>query len=155
MKFQLILRRVAYGALRIVLLRQNWIIPLISSNLSLSLYIYAIDKTREINKMKYNPFCFCLDDANTKNEKMNDANTEKLRGTLKKMKITKGYDLIFEPSSDTNWCKPCDHVVMQPTIKIEIWSRKAEIGLIGVWHNENMPQGTNTIEMSRMTPRHR
>jgi len=43
-------------------------------------------------------------------------------------------------------------VVTQPTIKIEIWSRKAEIGLIGVWHNENLPQGTNTIELSRMMP---
>ena len=44
-------------------------------------------------------------------------------------------------------------VITQPTIKIEIWSRKAEIGLIGVWHNENLPQGTNTIGMSRMAPR--
>jgi hypothetical protein len=51
------------------------------------------------------------------------------------------------------WCEPRDHVVTQPTIKIEIWSRKAEIGLIGVWHNENLPQGTNTIGLSRMTPR--
>jgi hypothetical protein len=38
-----------------------------------------------------------------------------------------------------NWCEPCDHVVTQPTIKIEIWSRKAKIGLIGVWHNGNLP----------------
>jgi len=44
------------------------------------------------------------------------------------------------------------HVVTQPTIKIEIWSRKAEIGLIGVWHNGNPPQGTNTIGISRMMP---
>jgi hypothetical protein len=29
-----------------------------------------------------------------------DANTEKLKGTQKK--ITKGYDLVPEPSSDTN-----------------------------------------------------
>jgi hypothetical protein len=42
-------------------------------------------------------------------------------------------------------------VITQPTIKIEIWSRKAEIGLIGVWHNGNLPQGTNTIGLSRMT----
>ena len=55
---------------------------------------------RDSNKMKYNPF-FCLDDAGTKNKKM-DANTEKLKGTLKKMKITEGYDLVSEPSSDTN-----------------------------------------------------
>ena len=68
------------------------------------------------------------------------------------MKITKGYDLVLEPRSDTNWCEPRDHVVMQPTIKIEIWSWKAEIGLIGVWHNGNLPQGTNTSGMSRMTP---
>ena len=44
-------------------------------------------------------------------------------------------------------------VVTQPTIKIGIWSQKAEIGLIGVWHNGNVPQGTNTIGMSRMTSR--
>jgi hypothetical protein len=43
-------------------------------------------------------------------------------------------------------------VITQPTIKIEIWSRKAEIDLIGVWHNGNLPQGTNTIGLSRMTP---
>ena len=58
---------------------------------------------RDSNKMKYNPifFFFCLDDADTKNKKMN-ANTEKLKGTLKKLKITKGYDLVSEPSSDAN-----------------------------------------------------
>jgi len=50
------------------------------------------------------------------------------------------------------WCEPRDHVVTWPTIKINIRSRKVEIGLIGVWHNGNLPQGTNTIEMSRMTP---
>ena len=53
----------------------------------------------------------------------------------------------------TIWYEPRDHVVTQPTIKIEIWSRKAEIGLIGVWHNGNLSQGTNTIGLSRMTPR--
>jgi len=53
---------------------------------------------------------------------------------------------------NTQWCEPRDHVVTQPTIKIEIWSRKAEIGLIGVWHNGNLPQGTNTIGLRRMTP---
>jgi hypothetical protein len=56
--------------------------------------------------MKYNPFFsffFCLDAEDTKNKKMNDANTKKLKGTLKKkMKITKGYDLVLEPRSDTN-----------------------------------------------------
>jgi hypothetical protein len=88
----------------------------------------------ESNKIKYN-FFFFLDDTDTENKKMNDANTEKLN------------DIVSEPSSDTNWCKPHDHVVTQPTIKIEIWSRKAEIGLIGVWHNGNLPQGTNTIGM--------
>ena len=96
-------------------------------------------------------FIFCLDDADTKNKKM-DTNTEKLKGTLNKTKITEGYDLVWEPSSDINWCKPRDYVVTQPTIKIEIWSRKAEIGLIGVWHNGNLPQGINTIGLSRMTP---
>jgi hypothetical protein len=37
---------------------------------------------RDNNKMKYN--LFFLDDAETKKEKMNDANTEKLKETLKK-----------------------------------------------------------------------
>ena len=57
---------------------------------------------RDSNKIKYNPlFFFCLDDADTKNKKM-DANTEKLKGTLKKTKIIEGYDLALEPSLDTN-----------------------------------------------------
>jgi hypothetical protein len=43
-------------------------------------------------------------------------------------------------------------MIMQPTIKIEIWSRKAKIGLIGVWHSGNLPQSTNTIGMSKMMP---
>ena len=38
----------------------------------------------------------------TKNKKMNDAITEKLKRTLKKLKITKGYDLVLKPSSDAN-----------------------------------------------------
>jgi len=48
--------------------------------------------------MKYNTFFFaffCLDDPNTKNKKM-DANIEKVKGTLKKMKIIEGYDLVSE-----------------------------------------------------------
>ena len=79
-----------------------------------------------------------------------------------------GYPVIPKGYSDSNWisntknlkfisgyvfwCEPRDHVVTQPTIKIETWSRKAEIGLIGVWHNGKLPQGTNTIGLSRMTP---
>jgi len=42
---------------------------------------------RDSNQMKYNPFSsffFCLDAEDTKNKKMNDANTKKLKGTLKK-----------------------------------------------------------------------
>jgi len=53
----------------------------------------------------------------------------------------------------SSWCKPRDHMVTQPTMKIEIWSWKVKIGLIEVWHNENLLQGINTIEMSRMMPR--
>ena len=69
-----------------------------------------------------------------------------------------GFDSRLNPfeeiGDDIVWCKPRDHMVTQPTIKIEIWSQKAEIGLIGVWHNGNQPQGTNTIGLSfRMTPR--
>ena len=41
---------------------------------------------RDSNKIKYNTF-FCLDDADTKNKKM-DLHTEKPKGTLKKTKIT-------------------------------------------------------------------
>ena len=104
-----------------------------------------------VTRWNINFVFFWLDDTDTKNKK--NTNTEKLKGTLKKTKITEWYDLVSEPSSDTNWCEPRDHVVTQPTIKIEIWSRKAEIGLIEVWHNGNLPQGTYTIGMSRMTPR--
>ena len=43
-------------------------------------------------------------------------------------------------------------VITQPTIKIKIWSRKVEMDLIGVWHNENLPQLTNIIGLSRTTP---
>ena len=56
---------------------------------------------RDSNKMKYTLCFFCLDNTNTKNNKM-DANTEKLKGTLKKTEITECYDLVSEPSSDTN-----------------------------------------------------
>jgi hypothetical protein len=63
---------------------QNWIIFQISSNLSL--FLYATDMIRDSNKMKYNTFFFCLDATDTKKKKMNDANTEKLKGTLKKQK---------------------------------------------------------------------
>jgi hypothetical protein len=52
----------------------------------------------------------------------------------------------------TKWCELRDHVVTQPTIKIEIWFWKAEIGLIGVWHNRNLLQGITLLEWSRMMP---
>jgi hypothetical protein len=45
--------------------------------------------------------------------------------------------MILEPSSDTNWREPHHHMVMQPTIKIEIWSPEAKRDLIGVWHMKN------------------
>jgi len=94
---------------------------------------------------------FCLDGTDTKNKKM-DANTEKLKGTLKKKNRKSQKDMTLFRSlalipTDANL------MITQPTIKIEIWSWKAKIGLIGVWHNGNLPQGTNTIGMSRMTPR--
>jgi hypothetical protein len=54
---------------------------------------------------------------------------------------------LCDDNSDANL------LITQPTIKIEIWYQKAEIGLIGVWHNGNLPQGTNTIGLSRMMPR--
>jgi hypothetical protein len=51
------------------------------------------------NKMKYNTFFF-LDDTDTK-KKMKDTNTEKLKGTLKKMKITKDMTL-FQSLADVS-----------------------------------------------------
>jgi hypothetical protein len=155
MKWKLILRWVSYNSLAVVFLRQNWIILQISSNLSLSLslslyiyiyiYIYATDMIRHRNMMKYNLFFLRWRGP----EKQEDERCKhwKIQGTLKKMKIIEGYDLVSEPSIDTNLCEPRDHVVTQPKIKIEMWSQKAEIGLIGVWHNENLPQDTNTIGM--------
>jgi hypothetical protein len=53
---------------------------------------------------------------------MNDINTKKLKGALKRLKIIEGYDHVSEPSSNINWCEPRDHVIRQPTIKIKIWS---------------------------------
>ena len=131
---------------------KNWMILQISTNTSLCFFFNILIWLETVTTTNTPPVFFCSDDADTKNKKM-DANTEKLKGTLKKTKITEGYDLVSEYSSDTNWCEPRDHVVTQPTIKIEIWSRKAEIGLIGVWHNGNLPQGTNTIGLSSMMPR--
>jgi len=56
---------------------------------NLSFFIYAIDMIRDINKMK-SLFFFLLrchkHKKQTRNKKMNDANTEKLKGTLKKQK---------------------------------------------------------------------
>jgi hypothetical protein len=71
--------------------------------------------------MKYNPSFFLLRWSRHKKQE-DDVNTEKLRNTKKKEKITKGYYLVSKPSFDTNWCESCDHVVMKPTIKIEICS---------------------------------
>ena len=45
----------------------------------------------------------------TKNKKINNANTEKLKRNTKKMKITKAYDLVSELSSDINLCESRDH----------------------------------------------
>ena len=104
---------------------KNWMILEISTNPSLSLsfiffliYWYDLETVTRWN-ITLSLFFSYLDDADTKNKKM-DANTEKLKGTLEKTKITEGYDLVSEPNSDTNWCEPHDHVVTQPTIKIEI-----------------------------------
>jgi hypothetical protein len=56
---------------------------------------------RDNNKMKYNIF-YCLDDADTKNKKMKDVNTEKLKGTQQKTKIIEGYELVLEPRFHAN-----------------------------------------------------
>jgi len=47
-------------------------------------YLQYTDMIRDNNKMKYN--FFFVDDADTNNKKINDVNTEKLKGTLKKQK---------------------------------------------------------------------
>jgi len=52
--------------------------------ISLFFFIHATDMIKENNKMKYNLFYFCLDDVDTKNKKINNANTKELKGTLKK-----------------------------------------------------------------------
>ena len=64
-----------------------------------------------------------------------------------KTKIIEGYVFVSKSSSDTNWCNSHDQVVTQPIIKINIWSKKAEIGLIGVWHNGNLSQCTSSVGM--------
>jgi len=44
--------------------------------------------------MTYNPVFFCLDDADTENKKMNDANTEKLWYDLgNEKKLNSDYDV--------------------------------------------------------------
>ena len=47
--FQMVLRWFAYGSLRVVFLRQNWINLQISSNF----FFYATDMIKDSNKMKY------------------------------------------------------------------------------------------------------
>ena len=49
----------------------------------------------------------------------------------KKWKFQKDITWSMEPSSDTKWCGPRDHMVTQ--------------GLIGVWHKDNLYLGTSTI----------
>ena len=46
-------------------------------------------------------------------------------GNNKKRKFQKDITWLMEPSSDTNWCEPRDHAVMQPTCK-DTNSRKAK-----------------------------
>jgi hypothetical protein len=88
MKFQLILRWFAYGSLRVISAAElNFELKFQANDIRISLnWKYnAILPPIDIiwsNKMEYNLFLFCLDDADTKNKKMN-ANTGKLKGTLK------------------------------------------------------------------------
>jgi hypothetical protein len=51
----------------------------------ISLFLYMLLIWLE-TLTRWNPFFFCLDATDTRNKKMNDANTEKLKGTLKKQK---------------------------------------------------------------------
>ena len=62
------------------------------------------------------------------------------------MKIAELYDLVSDPSSDTTWCEPRDHVVTQPTTKNEIWFRKAEIGLMECDTMETYPKTPTLLE---------
>jgi len=68
-----------------------------------------------------------------------------------KTKFSKRYDPILDFSSNTNWCKPCDHVVTSPTSKKDKSWKAKESGLIEVWHNENLSKGTNTIGIRTST----
>jgi hypothetical protein len=49
------------------------------------------------------------------------------------------------------WCESCDHVVMQPTTQDWDLIPKSQ-NRSDRQHNRNLPQGINTIGMSRMTP---
>jgi len=112
MKFQLILRCFSYGSPRVVFLRQKieWSFKFQLIPPSLSFFLFNILIWLEtVTRWNITPLCFCLDDTHPKNKKT-DPNIEKLKGTLKKTKITKGYDLVLELSSDANWCEPRDHV---------------------------------------------
>jgi len=82
MNFQSIMMWFVYSSLRVVFLQQNWIILQIFKFQLISL-IYVTDMIRDSNNMKYNHFFFCLNDADTKNKKMNNTNTKKFKGTLK------------------------------------------------------------------------
>ena len=63
------------------------------------------------------------------------------------------YNLIWAKSEDIkgDWCEPRGHATHNEERDLIPESQKK--GLIGVWHNGNLSQGTNTIGRGRMTQR--
>ena len=54
----------------------------------------------------------------------------------------------MEPSFDTKWCEPCDHVVTQRYQFLE----RSKPGLIGVWHKDNLYLGISTTGNENLHP---
>jgi len=59
----------------------------------------------------------------------------------------------MEPSSDSKWCEPRDHVVtLLPHAKTPILGKPSKSGLIGAWHKDNLYLGTSTIGNGKPPP---
>jgi hypothetical protein len=61
------------------------------------------------------------------------------------------YDLISKHDFDTNWCESCDHMVTSTHKKIDNKSCKIKTGLIEMWYNKKLSQGTSTIRIRTPT----
>jgi hypothetical protein len=61
-------------------------------------------------------------------------------------KIQNDITWLMEPSSDTKWYEPHDHMVTP------IPRKPSKSGLIEVWHKDNLYLGTNTIRNGKPSP---